>query len=54
MTVVRKVDAACSDFDELSEDWSGSDERQVTVSFIAVLPVLFGMVLIGLAYWGLK
>lgn len=54
MTVVRKAEVACSDFDELSEDWSGSDEGQVAVAFIAILPILFGAILIGFAYWGLK
>lgn len=51
MTKIQHSDYAG---DELSEDWSGSDEGHVSVAFIAVLPLLFGAFMIGLAFWVLR
>lgn len=52
MTRVRDIEAGCSDFD--LDDQDGSNDPLIAVSFIAVLPILFGVLMIGLAFWVLK
>lgn len=51
---VREIESGYSDFDELTGEDYAKNHADVSVAFIAVLQLLFGAFMIGLAFWVLR